>query len=71
MAKFTELQLQVRKFMELEVPSLLALPFGDGERTATHLAELAAWEFDPEDTWLDDETHWVWEFALDFWPEGE
>jgi len=68
MARFTDLQRKVRSFMATEAQELLALPFNDSERNATHLAENAAVEFD-HDEWLDDETHWVWEFALDFWPE--
>lgn len=70
MPRFTDLQRKVRSFMATEAQVLLALPFNDSERNATHLAENAAQEFDA-DAWLDDETHWVWEFALDFWPEGE
>ncbi len=36
-----------------------------GEVNTTQLAEDAASEFDESDTWLDDETHWVWDLAVD------
>ena len=71
MARFTELQRKVRSFMANEAQVLLALPFDHEDRNATRLAENAAAEFDTSDTWLDDETHGVWEFALDFWTEDE
>lgn len=36
--------------------------------TATHLAEAAAIEIG-HDYWLDDETHWIWEMALQKYEE--
>jgi len=40
-----------------------------GEVNYTRLAENAAWHFD-HDEWLDDETHWVWDVALEAGEEG-
>jgi len=37
----------------------------DEFKTVTELAENAAWEWDENDTWLDDELYWIWDFALD------
>lgn len=47
---------QVRNFMADEAASY---------ETATELAEAAAYEANHID-WLHDETHWVWEIALDY-----
>lgn len=37
---------------------------------STVLAEACAEEFDESDTWLDCESHPVWELALEFDPDG-
>lgn len=56
---------QVRRFMRMELedrdhPDL----WFDGEINYTRLVENAAWHFD-HDEWLDDETHWVWDLAVE------
>jgi len=55
----THLQDSVQQWMEYHY---------DEYGTATELAENAAWEFD-KDYWLDDETHWVWDLALEHFDE--
>ena len=47
---------QVKNFMESEAANF---------ETATELAEAAAYEADRLD-WIADETHWIWEVALDY-----
>ena len=47
---------QVKNFMANEANSY---------ETATELAEAAAYEADRPD-WISDETHWIWEVALDY-----
>jgi len=53
------LKRQARDYMQAEARNC---------ETATQLAENTAWHFD-HDEWLDDELHWVWELALDNFPE--
>jgi hypothetical protein len=38
--------------------------------TATHLAEEAAINLD-HDEWLDIETHWIWDLALEEWDQHD
>ena len=46
--------------------------FCDGwEVNSTLLAEDAAAQFDPSNTWLDDETHVIWDVALEVAEEYE
>ena len=56
----------IRELRDLDHPDL----WDCGEVNCTRLAENAAWEFD-HDEWLDDETHWVWDLAVDIgaWAE--
>ena len=57
---------KVHKFMIKELRDYSNQEFWNeyGEVNCTKLAEEAALVFDRLD-WLDDETHWVWELAVD------
>lgn len=61
-------QQHVRNFMRNELYDLDSEVWeSSGEVNYTRLAEEAAHYFD-HDEWLDDETHWIWDLALQ---EGE
>jgi hypothetical protein len=53
---------KVKRYMQKEVKNLVDRR--TGEVNTTQLAENAAHEFD-HDEWLDEETHWVWDLAVD------
>lgn len=54
----------VRNFMRNELYDRESEVWERGEVNCTRLAEEAAHYFD-HDEWLDDETHWVWDLALE------
>jgi len=63
---------EVRKFMFQELQDYSNTEVWDelGDVKCTALAESAALIFDhPE--WLDDETHWVWDLAVDLGAHAE
>ena len=58
----TNLKIRVRRWMQLHCNEY---------ESATQLAENCAYYFDPEnsyESWLDDETHWIWDIAIDVKP---
>lgn len=56
---------QIRRWMYNELNSAAEEYFAYGEPQYTKLAEQAAWALDPEDVWLDDPDHEVWDLAVD------
>jgi len=50
---------------EIKKRMIMIMESEDPPETATELAELTAWHFASEE-WIDDETHPVWEIALEF-----
>lgn len=61
------IEMDVRRFMRALLNDPASEAWDEGAVNYTALAEAAAIRFHHDD-WLDDETHWVWQTAIE---EGE